>query len=184
MAALLVVAAGVAQADVVVVGKREIRGEIVDETDDTVRLKVGDGYLTFEKKNVKEIRREEEPETLIGEAHTLVKTLDARALTIFDRAIEVARKRGEKPRADALEKERNAYAIRLEKQAALERTSSPAAVSTEKTVPDDLFLLEADMDEVRVYVNSFNEGDKKSGRIGAGKLIELATRHAAEHQAR
>src|SRR5581483_9338490 len=97
--------AGVAYADVVVVGKREIRGEIVEETDDTVRLKVGDGYLTFEKKNVKEIRREEELETLVGEARLIAKTLDAKALPIFDRAIELARKKGQNERADALQKE-------------------------------------------------------------------------------
>lgn len=176
--------AGVAAADVVVVGKREIRGEILEESEDRVVLKVGAGVLTFEKKNVKEIRREEELETLVGEARSLSKTLDVKALNVFDRAIEVARKKGDAKRADAIQKERNAYATKLEKQVVREQRPAGAGGPDEKTAPDDLFLREADLDDVRVYVNAFHEGDKKQGRNGANRLIEMANRHIADHQPR
>src|SRR5271163_2536057 len=107
---VLLFLAGVAAADVVVVGKREIRGEIVDENDEHVKIKVGGGVMTIPRAQVKEIRREEELETLVGEARALSKTLDVKGLSLFDRAIDLVRKKGDTQKADALGKERASLA--------------------------------------------------------------------------
>jgi hypothetical protein len=181
--ALLLLGIGVAHADVIVVGKREIRGEIVEETDDEVKLRVGNGYLTVEKALIKEIRRESEIDTLAGEARALVKTLDAKAIGVFDRAIAAARAQGENTRADALQKERNAYAVRIEKQATLEGRRNDAA-QDEKTAPDDEFLLQADLDEVAVLVKAAGEGDAASGHKAAAKLLPLGQKHTTENEPR
>src|SRR5688572_23462442 len=87
---LVFVVQGEARGDVVVVGKREIHGELLEENETRVVIRVGDGILTLPRKSVKAVRREEELVGLIGEARALVKTLDPKALKLFDRALELA----------------------------------------------------------------------------------------------
>jgi hypothetical protein len=180
---LLLLLAGIARADVIVINKREIRGEIIEENEEEVKIKIGTGVAVFARDKITEIHHESELETLTGEAHSLVKTLDAHALVIFDRAIAVARKLGEDQKAEALDKERKAYAVRLEKQKVLEDGTGHEAEKA-KLAGDDLFLLEQDLDEVRVYVKASREGDKNAGRSGAARLVELANKHHSDNEPR
>lgn len=179
---VLLLLTAVARADVIVVGKREFHGEIVDETFDQVKIRVGNGVLTFDKKSVTEIRREDEIETLAGEARALAKTLDVKALDLFDRAIAAARKKGDDKRADSLQKERNVLATKLDKQTT--RESATVTERDDKASADDLFLLEADLDAVRVYVNAAREGDKTRARQGASQLVQLGNKHASDNEPR
>src|SRR5579883_480911 len=108
---LLLLLAGIARADVIVVNKREIRGEIIEENDEEVKIKVGTGVAVFARDKITEIHHESELETLSGEAHALVKTLDAQALVLFERIRLLL--------LAELDKEK-AFAVRLEKQKVLE----------------------------------------------------------------
>jgi hypothetical protein len=184
---VLLVLASLAYADVVVVGKREIRGEVVEENDEHVKIRVrGVGVMTIPRAQVKEVRHEDELETVIGEARALSKTLDAKGLSLFDRAIELATKKGDADRAAGLRKERSSLASRLEKQAAREAATAPSSSSSEdaRASADDPFLLEADLEEVRVFVNGYREGDKARGKSGAARLVELGNRHRANNEDR
>ena len=184
---LLLVLAGLAYADVVVVGKREIRGEVVEENDEHVKIRVpGVGVMTIPRGQVKEVRHEDELETLVGEARALSKTLDAKGLALFDRAIELATKKGDAERAAGLKKERSSLASRLEKQAAREASAAPGSPTSEdaRASADDPFLLEIDLEEVRVFVNGYREGDRARGKSGAARLVELANKHRANNEDR
>jgi hypothetical protein len=172
-----------ATADVVVVGKREIHGDIAEETTDTISIRVGDGLVLIPRKQVTAIRREEEVASLVGQARSLGKTHDPKALVLYDKAIAASRKKGDEPGAVALQKERIALASKLDKAPEV-RVAKRTSTWKGQPSAEDMFLLEADLEQVRVYVKAFKEGDLKSARVGAAKLTELGNGHVAAKEAR
>jgi hypothetical protein len=173
--------AGSARADSVFIGQRELHGEIAEETSDHVVLRTGSGTITIPRKVITKVVHEEEAATLLNEARALARNLDVTALDLFDRAIELLKKKGDTDGAQAAAKERVKLAARLdhEKQKRAAPEADPAELAD-----GSLFLLARDREEVAILVRAHDEGDKSAGNRAGVKLNELALRHVADLEAR